>query len=141
MTRYPRGQKGSKWTIKELDAVKTAWEGDTLNDGGGLSGEVRVNSGNISIVFRCAFKWQGKVTWHYCGTYPTREMAEIREERDKARELVKAGIDPRANKVAARIEAQAGVDETIRAEEQKRAEALTFNDLYKLWIKDGVNRA
>ena len=141
MTRYPRGQKGSKWTIKELDAVKTAWKGDTLNDGGGLSGEVRVNSGNISIVFRCAFKWQGKVTWHYCGTYPTREMAEIREERDKARELVKAGIDPRANKVAARIEAQAGVDETIRAEEQKRAEALTFNDLYKLWIKDGVNRS
>ena len=68
-------------------------------------------------------------------------MAAIREERDKARDLVKAGIDPRANKVAARIEAQAGVDETIRADEQKRTEALTFNDLYKVWIKDGVNRS
>jgi len=141
MTRYPKGKKGGKWTIKELDAVKAEWKGDTLNDGGGLSGEVRVNSENVSIVFRCAFKWQGKVTWHYCGTYPTRDMAAIREERDKARDLVKAGIDPRANKVAARIEAQAGVDETIRADEQKRTEALTFNDLYKVWIKDGVNRS
>ncbi|RFC37923.1 MAG: hypothetical protein DID90_2727553104 [Candidatus Nitrotoga sp. LAW] len=37
-------------------------------------------------------------------------MAAIREERDKARDLVKAGIDPRANKVATRIEAQADVD-------------------------------
>ena len=141
MTRYPRGKKGSKWTIKELDAVKAEWKGDTLNDGGGLSGEVRVNSENVSIVFRCAFKWQGKVTWHYCGTYPTTDMAEIREERDKARNLVKSGIDPRANKVAARIEAQAEVDATIKANEQKRTEALTFNDLYTTWIKDGVNRS
>jgi len=141
MTRYPRGKKGGKWTIKELDAVKAEWKGDTLNDGGGLSGEVRVNSDTVSIVFRCAFKWQGKVTWHYCGTYPTRDMAAIREERDKARDLVKAGIDPRANKVAARIEAQASVEAIISADEQKRTEAFTFNDLYKVWIKDGVNRS
>lgn len=141
MTRYPRGKKGGKWTIKELDAVKAEWKGDTLNDGGGLSGEVRVNSENVSIVFRCAFKWQGKVTWHYCGTYPTRDMAAIREERDKARELVKAGIDPRAKKIAAKIEAQADVDAIINADEQKRTEAFTFNDLYKVWIKDGVNRS
>lgn len=70
MTRFPKGKKGSKWTIKELDAVKAEWKGDTLNDGGGLTGEVRVNSENVSIVFRFAFKWQGKVTWHYCGAYP-----------------------------------------------------------------------
>ena len=141
MTRYPRGKKGSKWTIKELDAVKTEWKGDTLNDSGGLSGEVRVNSGSVSIVFRCAFKWQGKVTWHYCGTYPTVDMAVIRAERDKARELVKSGIDPRANKIAAKIDAQAVVEATIKADEQKRTKSLTFNDLYKSWIKDGVNRS
>jgi len=141
MTRFPRGKKGSKWTIKELDAVKAEWKGDTLNDSGGLSGEVRVNSANASIVFRYAFKWQGKVTWHYCGTYPSRDMAAIREERDKARDLIKAGIDPRANKIAARIEAQADVDATIKADEQKRTEALSFNDLYTIWIKDGVSRS
>ena len=138
MTRYP---KGSKWTIKELDAIKAEWKGDILNDGGGLCGEVRINSDNVSIVFRFAFKWQGKVTWHYCGTYPIKDMAAIRDERDMARDLVKAGIDPRANKIAARIEAQADVEATIKADEQKRIEALTFNDLFTVWIKDGVNRS
>ena len=141
MTRYPRGKRGGKWTIKELDAVKVEWKGDTLSDGGGLSGEVRVNSENVSIVFRSAFKLQGKVTWHYCGTYPTRDMAAIREERDKARNLIKSGIDPRSNKVAAKIRAQAVVSDTLRAEEQKRASALTFQDLHKAWLKDGVNRS
>jgi len=142
MTRYPKAGKGNKWTIKELAAAKPEWKGDTLSDTDGLSGDVRVASNdNVSIAFRYGFKWQGKKAWHYCGTYPTRDMAAIREERDKARELVKAGIDPRANKVAARIEAQADVDAIINADEQKRTEALTFNDLYKVWIKDGVNRS
>ena len=142
MTRYPKAGKGNKWTIKELAAAKPEWKGDTLSDTDGLSGDVRVASNdNVSIAFRYGFKWQGKKAWHYCGTYPTRDMAAIREERDKARDLVKAGIDPRANKVAARIEAQADVDAIINADEQKRTEALTFNDLYKVWIKDGVNRS
>ena len=141
MTRHPRGKKGGKWTIKELDAVKAEWKGDTLSDGGGLSGDVRVNSENVSIVFRCAFKWLGKVCWHYCGTYPSSDMAVIRGERDKARDLIKSGIDPRASKVAVKIEAQAAIVEVIRAEEQKRAEVLTFTDLYTAWIKDGVSRS
>jgi integrase len=55
--------------------------------------------------------------------------------------LVKAGIDPRANKKVVKIEAQAAIVEVIRADEQKRTEALTFNDLYTVWIKDGVNRS
>lgn len=142
MTRYPKAGKGNKWTIKELAAAKPEWKGDTLNDTNGLSGDVRVaGNENVSIAFRYGFKWQDKKAWHYCGTYPARDMAAIREERDKARDLVRAGIDPRANKVAARIEAQADVDAIIKADEQKRSEALTFNDLHAIWIKDGVNRS
>ena len=141
MTRYPRDKKGSKWTVKALDAVTPKWKGDTLSDSGGLSGGVRVNSGNVSIVFRYAFKWLGKVCWHYCGTYPTTDIAAIRDERDKARDLVKSGIDPRANKVAVKIEAQAAVEKIIRADEQTRTEAFTVHDLYTVWIKDGVNRS
>lgn len=140
MTRYPKSGKGSKWTIKELAAIKPEWKGDTLSDGEGLSGEVRF-SGSVSIHFRYAFKWADKVAWHYCGAYPANDMTTIREERDKARALVKAGIDPRANKKVVKIEAQAAIVEVIRADEQKRTEALTFNDLYKVWIKDGVNRS
>lgn len=142
MTRYPKAGKGNKWTIKELAAAKSEWKGDTLSDSDGLSGEVRVASnGNVSIAFRYGFKWQSKKAWHYCGAYPTRDMAEIREERDKARDLVKVGIDPRANKIAARIEAQTHVDATIKADEQKRTEAFSFNDLYTTWISDGVSRS
>ncbi len=140
MTRYPKSGKGTKWTIKELNAVKPEWKGDTLSDGDGLSGEVRF-SGLVSIHFRYAFKWADKVAWHYCGAYPANDMTAIRDERNKARDLVRSGIDPRANKKVVKIEAQAAIVEVIRADEQKRTEALTFNDLYKVWIKDGVNRS
>jgi len=140
MTRYPKSGKGSKWTIKELDAIKQEWKGDTLSDSEGLSGEVRF-AGSVSIHFRYAFKWPDKVAWHYCGAYPASDMTAIRKERDKARNLVKSGIDPRAKKIASKIEAQAAIVEVIRADEQKRTAALTFNDLYTVWIKDGVNRS
>ena len=140
MTRYPKTGKGSKWTVKELAAIKPEWKGDTLSYGEGLSGEVRF-PGSVSIHFRYAFKLAGKVAWHYCGAYPTNDMTTIREERNQARGLVKAGIDPRASKKVVKIEAQAAIVEVIRADEQKRTEALTFNDLYKVWIKDGVNRS
>ena len=89
MTRYPKSGKGKKWTIKELDAIGADWKGDTLNDGDGLSGDIRF-AGKVSIHFRYAFKWQGKLAWHYCGAYPTTDMVAIRNERDKARDLVKS---------------------------------------------------
>lgn len=139
MTRHPKSGQGSKWTIKELDAVKPEWKGDILSDGDGLSGEVRF-SGSVSIHFRYAFKWAGKVAWHYCGAYPTNDMTTIRAERNNARELIKSGVDPRANKKVVKIEAQAAIDEAIRMHEQKRTEAFTFNDLYEEWLKNGVNR-
>ena len=141
MTRYPRGGKGNKWTIKELDAIKSEWVGDTINDTDGLFGEVRVNSGKVTVVFKHAFRWKDKISWHYCGSFPDRDMAAIRSERDKARSLVKAGVDPRANKIASKIEAQAVVEATIKADEQKRNESHTFTDLFNVWIADGVNRS
>jgi integrase len=139
MTRYPKSGKGSKWTVKELNSVKPDWKGDTLSDSEGLSGEVRFH-GSVSIHFRYAFKWADKVAWHYCGSFPSSDMTAIREERNKARDLIKAGIDPRAKKIASKIEAQAVVAATIKADEQKRTEALTFKDLFDAWIKDGVAR-
>ena len=141
MTRYPRGQKGTKWTVKQLEAVPPEWKGDSLSDGHGLSGEVRVNSGQVTIVFKHAFKWQKKVCWHYCGTFPHTDLAAIRAERDHARDLVQSGVDPRINKIAAKIEAQAAVAAVVRAEEQRKAEMLTFKDLYDAWIMDGVARS
>ena len=141
MTRYPKAGKGNRWTIKELNAVKTDWKGDVLNDGDGLFGEIRLHGYEVSIVFRYAFKWAGKLCWHYCGAYPSIDMAIIRQERDKARELVRSGIDPRIQKVADRIEAQAAVEAVIEAEAKRKAEELTVGDLFLSWIRDGVARA
>lgn len=142
MRRYPKSGKGSSWTIKELNAIGPECKGDVLSDGDGLSGEVRVSStGSVSIVFRYGFKWAGKKVFHYCGTYPAGTMAEIREERDNSRKLIKSGVDPRANKKAVRIESQAAVEATIKAEEKRKSEVKTFNDLFSVWIVDGVARA
>ena len=144
MTRYPSAGKGSKWTVKELDSIAIDLIGDTLNDGGGLYGEVR---SGLSIAFRYGFKLNGKKVWHYCGMYPKDGMAKIREARDDARNLIKAGVDPRVKKVADKIIEQNVVDaifadnkKRIVDAEVERAKNLSFQDLYDSWIKDGVAR-
>ncbi|MET4576757.1 tyrosine-type recombinase/integrase [Ottowia thiooxydans] len=142
MTRYPRSGKGRRWTILELRAISPDWAGDTLADGDGLVGEVRIARDKaVSLVFRCAFRWEGKLTWHYCGTWPAKSMEAIRDERDKARGLVKRGVDPRAEKIATRIEAQAKVQATIRHAEQERAQDLPLSAMFTAWVTDGVTRA
>jgi integrase len=119
-----------------------AWRGDTLSDGDGLSGEVRANSDNeISIRFKYAFKWKRKVTWHQCGTWPTSSLDAIRQERDRARDLVRAGINPSDQRKAARIEAQAKVDAVIAEAERQVAERRTNREMFEAWIMDGVVRA
>ena len=52
MTRYPNDIKGKKWTVKQLENIPHAWKNDTIADGDGLRGDVRVNSDNsISTVY------------------------------------------------------------------------------------------
>ena len=68
MTRYPKKGKGSEWTITELNAIPNDWHGDTLSDGGGLSGEVRVGKNDVAIRFKYAYRWQGKIKWYQCAT-------------------------------------------------------------------------
>jgi integrase len=149
MNRYPSAGKGNNWTALELKSIPITWKGDSISDGGGLTGEVRVTSSNsVTVPFRFAFKLIGKVCWHYCGIYPQDTMAAIRRVRDDARVSVKAGIDPRAKKLADKIIAQNKIDATIADEKQKLINAaiehtknLNFQDLYDAWIKDGVSRA
>ena len=142
MTRYPKDGKGSKWTPKELDAITQLWKGDTISDGGGLSGTVRLGlDGKVSVRFQYIFRIGTKTSFFQCGTYPALSIASIRKNRDHAKQLVRDGIDPRSKKVADKIEAQAAVLEIIRIDEQKRSEELTFQDLYDAWIKDGVSRS
>ena len=142
MTRYPRQGKGRRWTAKELQAVPAIWKGDTLSDGDGLSGEVRTSlDGNVSVAFRFAFKWEGKVSWHYCGTWPMSTLEAIRTERDHARSLVRSGVRPTDAKRASKIEAQAQVEAVLAEVARKDAEDQPVRAMYESWLRDGVARA
>ncbi|WP_368642935.1 tyrosine-type recombinase/integrase [Castellaniella ginsengisoli] len=138
VTRYP---KGRHWTHKELSAISSAWKGDIISDGDGLSGEVRCSAdGSVSIAFRYGFKWEGKKRWFYAGAWPSVEMAEIRARRNQARDEVAQGINPNDRKTASRIERQRAIEETIRQAAQERIDSQTVQDLFDTWIVDGVAR-
>lgn len=125
----------------ELRAIPPEWKGDTLSDGEGLSGEVRVAAdSSVSIRWKYAFKWQGKIAWHACGTWPKTCMEAIRDARDEARKLVAAGVNPNDRKKAEKIERQAEVEATIADAERERVENLTVQAMFDAWIADGVAR-
>ena len=103
MTRYPKQGKGRKWTVTELKAVPADWRGDTLADGDGLSGEVRISSsGAISIRWKYAFRWDGKVSWFQAGTWPSVSLDNIRRARDTAQQWLAEGKNPNLRKQVAR---------------------------------------
>lgn len=142
MTRYPRQGKGRRWTVKELEAVPATWKADTLSDGDGLSGEVRTSSdGKVTVVFRYAFKWEGKVNWHYCGAWPMTALEAIRAERDHARSLLKTGVKPTDAKRASKIEAQAQVEAVLAEVVRKDVENQPVRAMFETWLRDGVARA
>jgi integrase len=141
VTRYPKAGKGHKWTVRELLSITHVAKGDTLSDSEGLVGDVRINKqGTVSIAFKYGFKWQGNKVWHYCGVFPSTDIKAIREIRDAAKSQIALGIDPRAKKIADRIDAQAAVDAKVEADIKQRKDNLSFIDLYDAWIADGVRR-
>ncbi|MCR5882967.1 tyrosine-type recombinase/integrase [Rhizobacter sp. J219] len=127
--------------MAELKAIPKEWKGDTLSDGDGLSGEVRAaGDGAVSIRFKSAFKWQGKVTWHQCGTWPVVSMVDIRQRRDQARAALKTGLNPNDQKKANRIEQQSRLEATIVEAEKQKAALLTFEEMFEAWLSTGVSR-
>lgn len=141
MTRYPKSGKGKKWTQLELKAVRPGWAGDIVSDGGGLTGEIRLaQDQSISIRFRYAFKWASKVAWFQCGTWPIRNLEEIRSARDNARQLLKQGVNPTDQRHVQRIETRAQVESVLATAEMERSFRLTFKDMFNAWLEDGVRR-
>jgi len=142
MTRYPKAGKGSQWTVRELECAPTDWQGDTLADGGGLFGEVQLTkAGAINIRFRYRFRWEGKARWFHCGVWPTASLAQVRKERDRARQQVAEGVSPSLAKQAAKIEKKAAMAATLARERRDRVADLTVRDLFNEWIANGVARA
>jgi len=142
MTRYPKAGKGNPWTVRELKAIAPEWKGDTLSDGGGLFGDVRLSkTGEVSVRFRYVFWWEGKARWHQCGTWPAVDLAQIRRERDSARQKVAEGVNPALAKKAAKIKTKEAMEATIAKAKRDKVENLTVADLAQAWLKDGVSRA
>ena len=141
MTRYPKQGKGRRWTVAELKAIPVAWKGDTLSDGDGLSGEVRVAAdGAVAVRWKYAFRWEGKVAWFQAGTWPANTLDEVRTRRDEARKLIHTGVDPNAHKKAERVEAQKKVDTVLQEAAERQAGEVTVQDMYTEWILHGVRR-
>jgi len=139
--RYPKGGKGSKWTIRELQSISDTWKNDTLSDGNGLTGAVRCSrDGAISVRFQYPFKWEGKLRWYQCGTWPTIDLIQIRQNRDDARTKIKNGLNPITDKTAAQIKAQAEREATIANAAAEKAQRKTVQNLFDEWIVDGVAR-
>ncbi len=130
-----------QWTVKELEAIPPEWKGDTIADGNGLFGDVRVNGkGEVKVSFRYAFKLEGKVRWFYCGMFPESSLTEIRSERDKAKKSIKSGVDPRLEKANDKILRAEAQQEIKKREEKRRADSLTVRDMMDAWLELGVKR-
>ena len=140
-TQYPKGGKGRRWTVRELATLPSEWHGDTLRDGDGLIGEVRIIGGAASVRWRFEFWWLGKKARHYCGTWPGDSLEDIRKERDRAKAVRDGGTHPTAHRQASRIEAQAKLEATIAEAERRKAEDRTWREMYEEWIAQGVHRA
>lgn len=139
-TRHPKTGKGTNWTITELNSLTIDDVGTVLNDSDGLQGTVRIKDNKPVIRWRYTYKWENKKRWYECGTYPTTKLSAIRAERDRARAMLKDGLNPTEQKKAHRIEAQEAIRATIEADAQKQQQALTIADMAKLWLANGVSR-
>jgi integrase len=141
MTRYPRSGRGRRWTVVELKAIGSDWRGDTLADGDGLTGTVRLaENDSVTIHWRYAYKRDGRVAWHYCGIWPTLSLEKVRAARDEARDSLKQGVDPKLKREADRIDERKRLQAVIDAETQRRAEEATIGEMVQLWLKTGVLR-
>ena len=141
-THYPKSGKRRKWTVAELKAIPQSLVGDTLSDGEGLSGEVRIaKDGAMSVRWKYAFSWEGKVKWFHAGTWPKDDLDAIRRRRDAARDLKAQGVNPNTQKAADRVTLQRQAESVIEDDKARKASQLTVSDMFDAWIEDGVKRA
>ncbi|MDH5856463.1 tyrosine-type recombinase/integrase [Lampropedia aestuarii] len=132
---------GKKLTIKELQALTELDHGRSIREDGGLCGKVRAGKLGITVLFRYEYKLGGTKKDHRLGSWPKKSLAEIRAERDKVRATVIGGIDPGLAKKAAKIQRRNEVQKLLANEEAELQAKLTLNDLFNLWIDEGVFRS
>lgn len=130
-TKHTRGD--CRLTDTALRRVRLTNGRAIKQDGGGLILEVTEAGGRrvARAVYR--FRLNGTRPDMRLGTWPDRTLAELREARDKARELVNRGLDPRE---AARAEKAAA-----QAAQAQAAARLTVAGAFAKWDKLHLRRA
>ncbi|QZA82554.1 tyrosine-type recombinase/integrase [Deefgea piscis] len=117
-----------------LTKLKPANKGDLLKDGGGLRGQVYVDSSDkITVVFTYSYRSPetGRQREKGCGVYPAVSLSAIRDERDRLRGIVRGDItkgvakaDPLEQERREREAIQAEQQEAERIKRQAEADAL-----------------
>ncbi|WP_144139162.1 tyrosine-type recombinase/integrase [Paraburkholderia sp. BCC1884] len=110
-----------KLHIKTLQALTDFDAGSIVRDDQGLWGKVTKTAKGVSVSFSYRFRVGAKTRDFGCGSWPSRSLADIREARDEAAKLVRAGRDPIDERAATRLA------------EQAKANVLTVRDLFNLW--------
>lgn len=97
----------------------------TVADGAGLYLQI-TGGGTASWLYR--YQLAGRRRWMGLGPYPTISASKARQERDKLRKLVKAGVDPLAEREAAR-------GATAAARVAAERDAVTFRHCAQQYIE------
>jgi len=84
----------NKLTDKHLRNLKPTDLEQVVGDGGGLWLRVLPTAKGGAINFYYRFLYEGKERRYNCGTYPETTLAQARQRRNDARNLVKSGVDP-----------------------------------------------
>jgi integrase len=131
----------AKLTHRYLESLTAANCGGKVREDGNLVGKVRAKSdGKISVAFYYRYRFGEKQKELACGTWPAEGLVKIRSTRDEARFKVSQGIDPGDEKKIQRHERDLKIAEVLKDINTKRADALTVQDLFDVWLVDGVRR-
>ena len=129
-----------KITNKELEALQAKDHGRVIREDGGIVGRVRAGVKGVTVAFRFEFKLDGAKRDFALGSWPKLSLAELRGERDKVRVTVAEGLDPTKARKAEQIKEKNELEAVLAAEEARREQELTLDDLFNSWIEQGVNR-
>lgn len=112
-----------KLTVKQLEALTALDAGKRISDGESLYGTVKVRTEGISVLFRWRYRINGTHKDFTCGTWPKDSLAEIRDERKKARKMLDDGKDPAIEKHIDRLKSHAEQAEAMDKEQARISEA------------------
>jgi integrase len=99
-------------TDARIRAARATEKPYRLADAGGLYLQVTPAGGRL---WRLKYRWAGREKLLALGRYPETGLADARERRDAARRQLAAGIDPGAERQAAKVRQRVAAAETFRA--------------------------